>query len=90
MNVGYGTPFKSSSQFFMRPGIPLPPSETLSQKSVLLGLGLPQTPAFENIADVQNKDTWNMQKPLQSRASNPFEGRDLPPHMNTRTTGQIV
>ena len=89
MNVGYGTPFKSSSQFFVRPGIPLPPSETLSQKSVLPGLGLPQTLAFENIADVQNKDTRNMQKPLQSRASNPFEGRDLPPHMNTQTTGQI-
>ena len=89
MNIGYGTPFKSSSQFFVRPGIPLPPSEILSQKSVLLGLRLPQTPAFENIVDVQNKDTRNMQKPLQLRASNPFKGRDLPPHMNTRTTGQI-
>ena len=57
MNVGYGTPFKSSSQFFVRPGIPLPPSETLTQKSILLGLGLPRIPAFENISDAQSKDT---------------------------------
>ena len=83
LNVGYGTPFKSSSQFFVRPGIPLPPSETLSQKSVLLGLGLPETPAFENISSVQAKDTRNFQKSLQPRASNPFEGRDTPPHMST-------
>ena len=76
LNVGYGTPFKYSSQFFVRPGIPLPTSETLSQKSVLLGLGLPQTPAFENISGEQ-------QRALQLRASNPFEGRDIPPHMNT-------
>ena len=83
LNVGYGTPFKSSSQFFVRPGIPLPPSEALSQKSVLLGLGLPKTPAFENISNAQVRDTRNIQKTLQPRASNPFEGRDMPRHMNT-------
>lgn len=32
LNMGFGTPFKLSSQFFNRPGgIPLPPSETMSQ-----------------------------------------------------------
>ena len=51
VNIGYGTPFKSSSQFFVRPGIPLPPPGTLSQKNVLVGLALPQTPAFEDISN---------------------------------------
>ena len=52
LNVGYGTLFKSSSQFFTRPGglILLPP-ETMSQQNVLLGLALPHTPAFKNIID---------------------------------------
>ena len=84
VNVGYGTPFKSSSQFFVRPGIPLPPLETLMQRNVLVGLGLPQTPAFENLLNTKAKnDPRNLQRPIQPRASNPFEGRDIPPHMNT-------
>ena len=82
MNVGFGTPFKSSSQFFVRPGIPLPRPETSSQKNVLLGLGLPQTPAFENITSERSTEPRNPQKQLQPRASNPFEGRDAPPHMS--------
>ena len=88
LNVGYGTPFKSSSQFFVRPGIPLPPSETSTQKNVLLGLGLPRTPAFESISSTKAKDPRNSQRPLQSRASNPFEGREAPPHMTTLGTDQ--
>lgn len=88
MNVGYGTPFKSSSQFFIRPSIPLPPSEMLTQKSILLGLGLLQTPAFENISSSQARDMQDYQRPFKSKASNPFEGRGLPPHMNTQVTGQ--
>jgi len=41
LNIGYGTPFKSSSQFFIRPsGIPLPSSETQTQQNVLVGPGL--------------------------------------------------
>ena len=55
LNIGYGTPFKSSSQFFTRPGgIALPPPETASQQNVLLGLALPHTPAFENIATTKD------------------------------------
>ena len=87
VNVGYGTPFKSSSQFFVRPGIPLPPSETLTQRNVLVGLGLPETPAFENISNTK-ATTRNSQRPIQPRASNPFEGRDLPPHMNAQLAEQ--
>ena len=88
VNIGYGTPFKSSSQFFVRPGIPLPPPETLTQKNVLVGLALPQMPAFEDISNSRVSEAQNVQKPLQSRASNPFEGRDTPPHMNTRFAEQ--
>ena len=88
VNIGYGTPFKSSSQFFVRPGIPLPPPETLTQKNVLVGLALPQTPAFENISNPRTSETQNVQRPLQPRASNPFEGRDMPPHMATRFAEQ--
>jgi len=52
LNVGYGTPFKSSSQIFTRPGgVILLPSETTLQQNVLLGLALPHAPAFENIID---------------------------------------
>ena len=75
--MGYGTPFKSSLQFFVRlGGIPLLPPETQSQQSVLVGLGLLHTPAFENISRV--KESWLP----QSQLSNPFEGRQLPPHMS--------
>ena len=88
VNIRYGTPFKSSSQFFVRLGIPLPPPETLTQKNVLVGLALPQTPAFEDILNSRVSEAQNVQKPLQSRASNPFEGRDTPPHMNARFAEQ--
>ena len=88
VNIGYGTPFKSSSQFFVRPGIPLPPPETLTQKNVLVGLALPQTPVFKNISNPRTSETQNVQRPLQPRASNPFEGRDMPPHMATRFAEQ--
>ena len=83
LNVGYGTPFKSSSQFFTRPGgVPLPPPEITSQQNVLLGLGLPHTPAFENIATSKdNYQPTRVSTQIRSRASNPFEGRPLPPHM---------
>jgi len=83
LNVGNGTPFKSSSQFFTRPGgVPLPPPGTMSQQNVLVGLGLPQTPAFENISTVTNtQQPTRVGTPIRSRASNPFEGRPLPPHM---------
>ena len=83
LNVGYGTPFKSSSQFFMSPGgVSLLPPEITSQQNVLLGLGLPHTPAFENI--VTSKDNYQptrVSTQIRSWASNPFEGRPLPPHM---------
>ena len=83
MNVGFGTPFKLSSQFFTRPGgVSLPPVGTMSQQNVLLGLALPHTPAFESIPasnDVRQPLRLNLQ--IRSRASNPFEGRPLPPHM---------
>ena len=73
MNVGFGTPFKSSSQFFVRPGIPLPRPETSSQRNVLLGLGLPKTPAFESITSEKPRDSRNPQRHHpQSRVSNPF------------------
>ena len=29
-----------------------------------------------------------IRKPLQPRASNPFEARDVPPHMNMQVAGQ--
>ena len=55
LNVGFGTPFKSSSQFFTRPGgIPLPSAGTMSQQNVLVGLGLPHTPVFEDIPNPRN------------------------------------
>ena len=83
LNVGYGTPFKSSSQFFVRPGgVSLPPPETMSQQNVLVGLGLPQTPAFENISVAKDPhQPPRLGAQLRSRESNPFEGRPLPPHM---------
>jgi len=81
MNVGYGTPFKSSSQFFIRPGIPLPSHEMLLQRNVLVGLGLPQTPAFKNLSSLRAMDPCTYLRHIQLRASNPFEGRDMPPHM---------
>ena len=84
LNVGYGTPFKSSSQFFIRPGgIPLPPPETLNQQNVIVGLGLPHTPAFESISSAREARLPQRTNPQpQSRPSNPFEGRQLPPHMS--------
>lgn len=60
----------------------MPPPDTMSQQNVLVGLGLPCTPAFENITT--SKDTHlslRVGAQIQSRASNPFEGRPLPPHM---------
>lgn len=83
LNVGYGTPFKSSSQFFTRPGgIPLPSSDTMSQQNVLVGLGLPHTPAFENVPITRDSQpSANVTTQIRSRASNPFKGRPLPPHM---------
>ena len=83
LNVGYGTPFKSSSQFFVRPGgIPLPLAKTQAQQNVLVGLGLPQTPAFESIPSSNKSRQLPKTNPQpQSRPSNPFEGRQLPPHM---------
>ena len=83
LNVGYGTPFKSSSQFFTRPGgVPLPPTETISQRNVLVGLGLPHTPAFENIPNTREAPQASKSATqVRSQASNPFEGRPLPPHM---------
>ena len=84
LNVGYGTPFKSSSQFFVRPGgIPLPPPEVQKQQNVLVGLALPHTPAFEGIPSTKElrQPQKNNSHP-QSRPSNPFEGRPLPPHMS--------
>ena len=86
LNVGYGTPFKSSSQFFTRPGgIALPPPETASQQNVLLGLALPHTPAFENIATTKDSlQSSRNNTQIRSRISNPFEGRQLPPHMEER------
>jgi hypothetical protein len=54
LNVGYGTPFKSSSHFVERlGGIPLPPLEIQKQQNVIVGLGLPHTPAFENISSAR-------------------------------------
>jgi len=82
LNVGYGTPFKSSSQFFVRPGgVSLPPPETVAQQNVLVGLGLPHTPAFENIAMEISHQPPRVSAQIRSRVSNPFEGRPLPPHM---------
>jgi len=81
MNVGYRTPFKSSSQFFVRPRIPLPSHEMLLQRNVLVGLGLPQTPAFENLSSLRATDPHTYPRHIQLRASNPFEGRDTPLHM---------
>lgn len=72
---------------FTRPGdVPLPSSKTMSQQNVLVGLGLPHTPAFENIPSA--RDYTQPQRaavPIRSRASNPFEGRPLPPHMEEDT-----
>ena len=83
LNVGYGTPFKLSSQFFTRPGgVPLPPTETVSQRNVLVGLGLPHTPAFKNIPNTREAlQASKSATQIRSQASNPFEGRPLPPHM---------
>jgi len=88
MNIGYGTPFKSSSQFFVRLGLPLPPQETSSQRNILVGLGLPHTPAFKNLSSLKTGggDSYSHPRPIQPRASNPFEGRDPPPHMNRSST----
>jgi len=74
LNVGYGTPFHSSSQFFNRPDrqrFPMPAPSVLSAQNVLVGLGLPNTPAFQNIEDlpVRRNLMW-------SRHSNPFEQRN--------------
>lgn len=71
LNVGYGTPFRSSSQFFDKPDrqkFPLPIPTVLAKQNVLVGLGLPNTPAFQNIDDPPPRRTL-----LQSRQSNPFE-----------------
>lgn len=74
MNVGYGTPFRSSSQFFDKPDqqrFPLPAPSVLARQNVLVGLGLPNTPAFQEMDDPPR--TRNT---LQSRQSNPFEQRN--------------
>ena len=74
LNVSYGTPFRSSSQFFDKPDrqrFPLPAPSVLSKQNVLVGLGLPNTPAFQNIDDVPPR----RQHP-QSRQLNPFERRN--------------
>ena len=74
MNVGYGTPFRSSSQFFDKPDqqrFLLPAPSVLARQNVLVGLGLPNTPAFQEIDDPPR--TRNT---LQSRQSNPFEQRN--------------
>lgn len=83
LNVGYSTPFKSSSQFFSRPGgVQLPSSGTMSQQNVLMGLALPNTPAFENILSSGNSyQTQRVSSQIRSHPSNPFKGRPLPPHM---------
>ena len=83
VNIGYRTPFKSSSQFFVRPsGIPLPSSEAQTQQNVLVGLGLPHTLAFENISSAkESRHSQMANSQFQSQPSNPFEGRPLPPHM---------
>ena len=83
LNIGYGTPFKSSSQFFVRPGgIQLPPAETQAQQNVLVGLGLPRTPAFDSIPSSNESRQLPKTNPQpQSRPSNPFKGRQLPSHM---------
>jgi len=79
LNMGYGTLFKSSSQFFTRlGGITLPSTRTMSQQNILVGLGLPHTPAFENIPSSGN--SHQLQKggsQIRSQASNPFKGRPL-------------
>lgn len=74
LNVGYGTPFRSSSQFFDKPDrqkFPLPVPTILSKQNVLVGLGLPNTPAFQDLDDPPRR-----RNTLQSRRSNPFEQRD--------------
>ena len=83
LNVEYGTPFKSSSQFFIRPsGMPLPSSEAQTQQNVLIGPGLLCTPAFENISSAKESCHPQMaNSQFQSQPSNPFKGRPLPPHM---------
>ena len=83
LNVGFGTPFKSSSQFFTRlGGIPLPSAGTMSQQNILVGLGLPHTLAFEDIPNPRNAHQTQRGNPqIRSCISNPFEGRQLPPHM---------
>jgi len=74
LNIGYGTPFHSSSQFFDKPDrqkFPLPAPSVLAGQNVLVGLGLPNTPAFQNIDNPPQK-----RNVLQSRHSNPFEQRN--------------
>ena len=74
LNVGYGTPFRSSSQFFDKPDrqkFPLPATSVLSKQNVLVGLGLPNTPAFQDIDDPPRR-----KNALPSRPSNPFEQRN--------------
>ena len=74
LNVGFGTPFRSSSQFFNKPDrqrFPLPSSDVLSQQNVLVGLGLPNTPAFQGLENPSHKRST-----LQSRRSNPFEQKN--------------
>lgn len=91
LNVGYGTPFKSSLQFFVRPGgISLPPPEVQRQQNVLVGLALPQTPAFESIPSVgESCQPQRTSSQFQSQPSNPFEGRPLPPHMSQAAQDEV-
>jgi len=74
LNVGYGTPFHSSSQFFSKPdrqNFLLPAPNVSAQHNILVGLGLPNTPAFQDINDPSQR-----RNALQSRHSNPFEQRN--------------
>lgn len=74
LNIGYGTPFRSSSQFFDKPDrqrFPLPAPSVLARQNVLVGLGLPNTPAFQNI---ENPPPRRLH--AQSRQSNPFQQRN--------------
>jgi len=74
LNISYSTPFHSSSWFFDKPDLqrfPLPASSVLSKQNVLVGLGLPNTPAFQNIEDPPLRRIHP-----QSRQSNPFEQRN--------------
>lgn len=75
LNVGYGTPFHSSSHFFNRPDrqkFPLPASSVMSRQNILVRLGLPNTPAFQNLEDPLQRRNFP-----QSRQSNPFEQRNI-------------